>query len=311
MNLKCPNCRLKFDATAPVNGGSFDAVCPRCGHHFCVDMPDIEQNPPLTQANPQSEQEAQQAQLPPAEQAEQLSPQPANQEPLQPTDSEYAVTYVVKKDSNNTAITVALAVVAILLIATIGWLWYQSELRRQEQETTLAELRQKAIQDSILQVQIADSLRQVRKEEERLDRIRQGYIQVLQEKAQIDEYGEYFLYDITQDGTPELWVSAGTCNADTETYVYSVNDDEVYLAYEASWGTYYRGSDYIIIANGHMGYGWWNKVTYDENQFSETEVFTEDISNDSIADYKTPPEPLITTHPLNDYDAIYTTIVMK
>ncbi len=40
-------------------------------------------------------------------------------------------------------------------------------------------------------------------------------------------HSEYFLYDITGDGQPELWIVSGTCEADKELWVYQVTDGTV------------------------------------------------------------------------------------
>ena len=36
-----------------------------------------------------------------------------------------------------------------------------------------------------------------------------------------NRYSEYFLYDITGDSIPELWVSSGSCEADTQLTIYT------------------------------------------------------------------------------------------
>jgi len=40
-------------------------------------------------------------------------------------------------------------------------------------------------------------------------------------------HSEYFLYDITGDGDPELWVKCGTCEADIDLWVYASENGNV------------------------------------------------------------------------------------
>lgn len=57
----------------------------------------------------------------------------------------------------------------------------------------------------------------------------------------------YFLYDITGDSIPELWIEAGTCEADTELLVFTYNEGKVSQIYEGDGGH----SDYFIF-EGHL-----------------------------------------------------------
>ena len=49
-------------------------------------------------------------------------------------------------------------------------------------------------------------------------------------------HSEYFLYDITKDGTPELWVKSGTCEADMNLWVYSARNGGVKKILTATGG---------------------------------------------------------------------------
>lgn len=45
----------------------------------------------------------------------------------------------------------------------------------------------------------------------------------------------YFLYDITKDGYTELWISSGTCEANTELWCYTIENGQVRKILN-SWG---------------------------------------------------------------------------
>lgn len=42
MNIKCPNCRYKFEITPPPEGGSIKCACPRCSKTFTAQLVDAE-----------------------------------------------------------------------------------------------------------------------------------------------------------------------------------------------------------------------------------------------------------------------------
>lgn len=58
-------------------------------------------------------------------------------------------------------------------------------------------------------------------------------------------YCDYFLYDITEDSVPELWIKVGTCEADTKLLTYTVDNGCVSKIYEGDGGH----SDYFIYDN--------------------------------------------------------------
>lgn len=56
---------------------------------------------------------------------------------------------------------------------------------------------------------------------------------------------EYFLYDITGDGIPELWIKLGTCEADTKLLAFTLDNENVSKIYDGDGGH----SDYFIFEN--------------------------------------------------------------
>lgn len=65
----------------------------------------------------------------------------------------------------------------------------------------------------------------------------------------------YFLYDLSGDGVPELWVDSGTCEADRMLSVYRYTPKGTRrVLYTASGHTsYYVGRNYVILRLAHMG----------------------------------------------------------
>lgn len=60
-------------------------------------------------------------------------------------------------------------------------------------------------------------------------------------------HSEYFLYDITGDGVPELWISTGICEADIRLKVYTNDRKKPRLIYDGDGGH----SDYFVF-NGEL-----------------------------------------------------------
>lgn len=60
---------------------------------------------------------------------------------------------------------------------------------------------------------------------------------------------EYFLYDITGDGIPELWIKVGTCEADTKLLAFTFENGNVSKIYDGDGGH----SDYFIYKGQLIG----------------------------------------------------------
>lgn len=61
-------------------------------------------------------------------------------------------------------------------------------------------------------------------------------------------HSEYFLYDITCDGQPDLWVISGTCEADKNLWVFSVSNDTIRKIL-----SYYGGHTEFFIKDKTIG----------------------------------------------------------
>ena len=129
-----------------------------------------------------------------------------------------------------------------------------------------------------------------------IEKIRKSYIAMINRAASrystpyVSDCG-YFLYDITGDGVPELWVNYGTCEADYQLDVYTYNGREASLLFNTGYGHSYccAGKDYVLIVCAHMGCADWRKLTYSDGAIRETRVFVEE----DVENYTDPAEPMI------------------
>ena len=137
---------------------------------------------------------------------------------------------------------------------------------------------------------------------------------------EIDENGElifgwinYFLYDITCDGIPELWVAYGKSEAGHLLRVCTYDKDCNYKTiWESNAGhcSYYEGNGYILQIYAHMGEAFWTKLTYNGKKIVETSIYEEtvveidDEGNYCYRDYKTPTEKYIELHSFHDVEPI-------
>ena len=115
-------------------------------------------------------------------------------------------------------------------------------------------------------------------------------------------FAEYFLYDITKDGKPELFIIEGSCCADTELLIYTYKNGKMKLIYkdnEAAYYNYYKRKNYILITGQHQGTAYWYKLTYNNRKIKKKKIFEEntwilDENGDGYdRDYTQPPGTLI------------------
>ena len=133
-----------------------------------------------------------------------------------------------------------------------------------------------------------------------------SYIQALYDYAEDDNVScYYFLYDITKDGIPELWIKVGTCEADFTLMVYTYEDGLYKTICEkpAGHSAFYKGRDYILQQYAHQGVAAWIKLTYDGNKVIEKTIFEEDI-NGTDNEYKMPTEQIIELYTFNNEQPI-------
>lgn len=110
-------------------------------------------------------------------------------------------------------------------------------------------------------------------------------------------HSEYFLYDITGDGTPDLWIKSGSCEADCRLMAYTLESGNPRKIYEGDGGHsdyfIYNGQLVSVMCNTGAGvvitYGYDGKqVTDSMVEFSTWNENGETLSepHDSIADEK-------------------------
>ena len=198
-----------------------------------------------------------------------------------------------------------LIIVALILAALVvaGLIYYfhvkeQNALREQEEiemmrrqrelaDQQAAELQQQeqARRDSLAAVQARqDSIRVAHESTVEL------YIAKMREFARSEwgEDGEYFLFDITGNGVPELWLSSIFGAGSTEVYTYSHGKLKHIYTGGGGHSGYYRGKGYVIENWAHMGYQGIYKLTYRHGKVSRQTIYE---SEDEEADYREVSEP--------------------
>lgn len=81
---------------------------------------------------------------------------------------------------------------------------------------------------------------------------------------------EYFLYDITRDGEPELWIKCGSCEADSELWVYGSENGNV----RKILSDYGGHTEFFIIDGGvggmtsHTGTGYITSYEFQNGKIS-------------------------------------------
>ena len=123
------------------------------------------------------------------------------------------------------------------------------------------------------------------------DNICNAYLEALHNLGVSDDMS-YFLFDITNDGIPDLWVTEGNSTiCDLTVFSYQVDRCNVIYAGGASHSTFYAGSNYILLWWGHQGNQAWIKLTYDGNTINSSVIFEGVVVDES--DWKEPKEKKI------------------
>ena len=127
------------------------------------------------------------------------------------------------------------------------------------------------------------------------------------------DYLGYFVYDITGDGIPELWIKYGTCEADYTIRVCAYDKDCNYKTiWESNAGhcCFYEGNGCILQIYAHMGEAFWTKLTYNGKKIVETTIYEENVNevddegNHFYRDYKTPTEKYIELNSFHNVEPI-------
>ncbi len=119
---------------------------------------------------------------------------------------------------------------------------------------------------------------------------------------------EYFLYDITNDGIPELWViPEGSGLGVGSLIAYSFKGNRAKQIYKTWVGnsSVHKGDNYLLRRNAHMGYSSWAKIYYD-GEIKEEVIFEEelDFEKDENASYTQPKEEYVELHRATEKETI-------
>lgn len=95
----------------------------------------------------------------------------------------------------------------------------------------------------------------------------------------------YALYDIDENGVPEMFIKVGTGEADYIYRVYAMSEaadgavliDTLSAGHTSVCGLQTKGS--FLLHGGHMGYEWISKVTLSNNRFTEELIFETEVVN--------------------------------
>ena len=99
----------------------------------------------------------------------------------------------------------------------------------------------------------------------------------------------YWLYDWDGDGTPELYIQFGTCEADYYLEAYTVQNGDVRSLMRTGFGhaCLYSSPEpgMLLIYNGHLGYGELRRVWMENGEAQWETLFMEDINGTSRREY--------------------------
>ncbi len=128
-----------------------------------------------------------------------------------------------------------------------------------------------------------------------------------------DDYMDecYFLYDITGDKIPELWLEVTDWSGEFFhlLYVYTVSDGQLELLYKGNAGhpahhTFYMGGDYIILDYSHMGAIARFKYEYKGGKVVEKELFNGSDTDESLQGYYELTEPMVSTSDITNKELL-------
>ena len=206
---------------------------------------------------------------------------------------------------------------AIALIAFIGGGWYVYKEYSAYTEKKLA--RNKFVADSLEQVK-RDSIKLVKlKEQARKDSIEKARILSLQkpylsllDKHNVEDnnWGKlYFLFDITGDDFPELWLQVSE-EDEYNLLVYSNIDGEAKLLFRKNVGhpyhhSFHNGGNYILMNFCHMGSQVIYKYYLEKGLIKEQHIFTLEAASFDEVEYKDVSEPEVPTFEITDKAPIY------
>ena len=210
-------------------------------------------------------------------------------------------------------------VVGLILLAAIIWgsiYGYEEysayRAKKEAREKFVADSLEQARKDSIKLAEQKEIARKDSLEKARIQLIQQPYLALLDKyDSQDDNWGKlYFLFDITGDGLPEIWMNI----IEGENFkfcVYSCQNGNAKLLFKDELGfnnSFHQGDNYILMEYAHMGYQVINKFVLYKGIIKRKKIYESETEEDTSMDeveYKEIKEPLITTYEISDKNPIY------
>ena len=157
----------------------------------------------------------------------------------------------------------------VIVLAILGGGWWSYKSSMEKKNVNL---------DSLFTVNLEEVKEDVEGNDTEL--IKDAYASVLKKynpNTEWDDYGTYFLYDITGDNIPELWVYADE-GSDSNFHIYTFKDKQAISIYqdslEPSRTSFMNGKSGIYISTGGMGYEEWNLFKYENGKIVKKEVYS-------------------------------------
>jgi len=215
---------------------------------------------------------------------------------------------------NKKTVYALLGTLGVLFLVVFGAMFYSEYSEAREERLA----REKFVADSLEQVR-KDSIKLAEQKEQALkDSIENARILSLQKpylnlldkyNVEDDNWGKlYFLYDITGDGLPEIWMNIKE-GEDFKFCVYSCQNGESKLLFKEDLGfnnSFYYGDNYVLMEYAHMGFQVINKFYLSNNVIKKKKIYeTEEAESMNDVEYKEIEEPSITTYELTDKNPIY------
>lgn len=213
------------------------------------------------------------------------------------------------RHKSNMGLVIAAVLVLLAIIGSGAWLWHDNQQKRMNLERQIAEQAERARLDSIATAELREKARQdsvaKAQKEAQINSIYNEYVKVLKRHSS----GDCFLFDITQDGIPELWVNAFTQSELEEMcewpdlHVFTISNGQARKMGDFESGSfYYQGSNYVI-----SNWNWKGdilrliKYSYNGNRIIQKDILTyswEEEDNIHIS------EPEITEVNITDYESL-------
>lgn len=212
-----------------------------------------------------------------------------------------------KPKRRSSRLKVVLAFVSLVVLAGAGWLLYDSTQKQAELDRQLAIQQEQARIDSIATVELCEQAKQdsIIEAKRQLELKRQAYLRVLSRF----QSGDYFLYDITGDGVPELWLNVYEDDG-SSWQIHHLVDNQLILIHHALDGVCYKGNDGIII-DFNSGYADDNTYEIHKVSYHDGKILDDIIDYDIVDEYhqhKGPSFPKVKTYDIKNTKPIIESI---